>query len=197
MNAPVMAEVADQLVARGCAVFRFDWAYYTADPKAGRASKNLATEVEDMTAVVAQARRDARVAADRIFSGGKSLGSEVAWRVLAADRTLRGGLLLTPVCSRVRDGAVVSLAVENYPGLARETRPLCFIAGEQDPLGNAPILYRFAAGAGGPARVAIVSGNHTFEDPRLPAAARAEDLQRTARLVGMLAADFVARHAAP
>lgn len=194
MNAPIMKETANQLVDRGIAVYRFDWAYFTADPKAGRASRDLRTEVEDMSAVLAHARRDARVARHRIFAGGKSLGSEVAWRLLAADSELRGGLLLTPVCSRVRDGVVVSQADANYPGIATEHRPLAFIAGEQDPLCSAAVLYRFAAGAGGPVRVSIVSGNHLFEDPSLPAATRAADLQRNARMVGILAADFVARH---
>ncbi|MHB1097635.1 MAG: alpha/beta family hydrolase [Gemmatimonadaceae bacterium] len=194
MNAPVLLEVARQLVERGIAVYRFNWGYVTAGPKVGRASPNLVREVEDMAAVVAQARRDARVASDGIFVGGKSLGSMVAWRVLAADATLRGGLLLTPVCSRVRDGAVVSLAEQNYPGIATERRPLAFIAGEQDPLCSAPALYRFAAGAAGPARVSIVSGNHVFEDPTLAGDARASDLQRTVRIVGSLAADFVARN---
>ncbi|MHB8838332.1 MAG: alpha/beta family hydrolase [Gemmatimonadaceae bacterium] len=197
MNAPVLLEVARQLVERGVGVYRFNWGYVTADPKGGRASQNLVREVEDMAAVVAQARRDPRVEPDRVFVGGKSLGSMVAWRVLAADARLRGGLLLTPVCSRAKDGAIASQAEQNYPGIATERRPLSFIAGEQDPLCSAPVLYRFAAAAAGPARVAIVSGNHVFEDPRLAGDARAADLQRTVGIVGELAADFVARNLRP
>lgn len=194
MHAPVLEEATRQLVERGIAVFRFDWAYYTADPEAGRASPGLKAEVEDMSTVIAYARRDARVAQDRIFAGGKSLGSMVAWRVFEADASLRAGLFLTPVCSRTRDGVVVPMADQNYPGIATERRPLAFISGEQDPLCSAPVLYRFAAGAAGPARVALVGGNHTFEDPSLPADARAAELQRNVRNVGMLAADFVARN---
>ena len=194
MHAPVLEETAKQLVDRGIAVFRLDWAYYTADPKAGRASPGLKSEVEDMSAVVAYARRDARVATEMIFAGGKSLGSMVAWRVFAADPALRGGLFLTPVCSRTRDGVVTPVADQNYPGIATERRPIAFISGEQDPLCSAPVLYRFAAGAGGPARVALVGGNHTFEDPGLPADARPAELQRNVRNAGLLAADFVARN---
>lgn len=194
MHAPVLEETTTQLVERGIAVFRFDWAYYTADPKAGRASPGLKSEVEDMSAAVAYARRDARVAPDMIFAGGKSLGSMVAWRVFAADPALRGGLFLTPVCSRTRDGVVAPTTDQNYPGIASERRPLAFIFGEQDPLCSAPVLFRFAAGAAGAVRVAVVGGNHTFEDPDLPADARAAELQRNVRNAGMLAADFVARN---
>ncbi|MBI3568158.1 MAG: alpha/beta hydrolase [Gemmatimonadetes bacterium] len=197
MHAPVLEATTKELVARGIAVYRFDWAYYTADPKAGRASPGLKNEVEDMTSVVAYARRDARVAGDRLFAAGKSLGSLVAWRVLEADTTLRGGLLLTPVCSRTRDGIITAVADQNYPGIASERRPLAFIAGEQDPLCASPVLYGFAARAGGPARVAVVGGNHTFEEPSLPADARLTALQRNVDLAGRFAADFVARNARP
>lgn len=197
MALPIMEEVAKQLVERGVAVYRFNWAYFSTDPKAGRPSKDLLLEAEDMSAVLNHARKEQRVATDRIFVGGKSLGSGVAWNLLASNKDLRGGLLLTPVCSRVKNGAAVSEAEENYPGAALERRPLLFISGEQDPLCAATALYRFAATAAGPVRVSVLGGNHGFEIPNLSAEAGEIAKQRNATFVGYLVADFVARYAQP
>ena len=38
MALPALEQLARQLVERGVAVFRFNWAYYTKDPQAGRSS---------------------------------------------------------------------------------------------------------------------------------------------------------------
>lgn len=199
MTQPGIEQPARRLVERGIAVFRFNWAYYTKDAQAGRPSKDLALEIEDMKALVDKARGDARVASNNLFVAGKSLGSIVAWKLLRADKQLKGAVLFTPICSRRQEGAAPPLPIGDtvYPELNAETRPIAFILGEHDPLCLAPDLYRFAAGAGGPARVAVVGGNHTFEDAALAGAAATAAMHRNIELASQLAADFVATAARP
>ena len=194
MAQPAVAQPARQLVEHGIAVFRFNWAYYTNDPKAGRPSKDFMLEVEDMTAVLNRARSDPRVSADKLFIGVKSLGSLVAWNVFQSNKDLKAAVLLTPVCSRIAEGSSVPVPTGDvrYPGVAVETRPLAFILGDQDHLCAAPLLYRFAAGTGSTSRVAVIAGDHSFEIPGLTGSAAAEATLRNTRLAGMIAADFIA-----
>lgn len=195
MARPALERTARRLVAQGVAVYRFDWAYFSAGPKPGAPSPDLADELQDLTAVLAAAAAEPRVDPGRLSVGGKSLGSVLAWRALAADRSLCSGLLLTPICSQVRPGKPVPDAVadENYPGLAAEHRPLLFIAGDQDPLCSPAVLYRFAADSSGSARVAIVGGDHSFENRAFTGAAADEFRTRNTESVARLAADFIAQ----
>ncbi len=193
MALPAMEATAQALVAQGIAVFRFNWAYFTAEPR-GEPSDDLAQELKDLQAVLALARRHAKVDAGRLAVGGKSLGSLVAWRAFAADPQLRSVLLLTPVCSRVPKGETLPRleAPENYPGFEAERRPSLWIAGDKDPLCAATLLYGFAARGSGPARVAIVGGDHGYEDRTLPGAAGEAARKRNLSAVSALAAGFMA-----
>ena len=194
MGLPLMETTAKEFVARGFAVYRFNWAYFSNAAKKGEPSPGYAAEVEDMNAVLAKARDDARVAKDKVVVAGKSLGSIVAWQVLAKNRDVKGGIFLTPVCSRISESASVptSVASENYPGITKEKRPLAFVAGELDPLCAAPILYRFVAEAGGAARVLIVGGDHGFANPKITGSMGDEIMKSNVKLVALLSADFVA-----
>ena len=180
------------MLARGVAVVRFDWAYLSAPE--GLPSEGLALEHEDMLAVLDWARRDARLAEDRLFVGGKSMGSVVAWRLFAAQPRLCGALLLTPLCTRPARAGAAALAVgsENYPGHGLEARPLFLLAGDQDPQCAAADLYRFAAQAAAPARVAVLGGDHGLIDGAGPEAGHDRSEARNAELAGTLAADFIA-----
>lgn len=190
---PAMASTARALVAQGIAVFRFDWAYFSAEPR-GTPSDDLARELQDLQAVLALARRHPRVAAARLSVGGKSLGSLVAWNAFRADPQLRSVLLLTPLCSRVPEGQTLPRPelVENYPGFEAERRPSLWIAGDRDPRCAPTVLYGFAARSTGAARVALVGGDHGYEDRTLPAAAAEAALKRNLAAVSALAAGFVA-----
>lgn len=190
---PALQETARSLVASGVAVFRFDWAYATAVPQ-GRPSDDLARELEDLQAVVAAARSHPRVASKTVSVGGKSLGSIVAWRALAADASLRSGLLLTPVCSRLAKGETQprSVARENYPGFETERRPTLSISGNRDPLCDTRVLYQFASTGSGAARVAVVGGDHSYEDRSLPPAQAEAARVGNIAAVAALAAGFVA-----
>lgn len=194
MGLPAIEQTAKEMVAQRIAVYRFNWAYFSNDAKSGQPSKDYVLEIEDMTAVLTKARSDPRVAKDKIAVAGKSLGSLVAWQVLAKNKDIKGGLFLTPVCSEIQSGSAIasSIAAKNYPDIGSEKRPLAFIAGESDPLCAAPVMYQYAAQAGGSTRVAIVGGNHGFANPKLTGALGDEAMKSNVRIVALLSADFVA-----
>lgn len=195
MDLPVLAETAAQLLARGFAVWRFNWAYFTADPAGGRPSDELTHEREDLLAVLDRALADPRVARERVFVGGKSMGSVVAWSVLRERPAVRGAVLLTPVCGRVVAGVPVAEFDQNYPGVADERRPLLLVSGDQDPLCAPSVLYRLAALPSGPVRVAVLDGNHGLEAPAGSVDEREAARRHNAALAATLVADFVAAHA--
>lgn len=196
MSLPAMEATARALTEQGIAVFRFNWAYFSAEPP-GQPSDDLSKELQDLQAVLAVARQHPRVLANQLSVGGKSLGSLVAWRALTADPQLRSALLLTPVCSRVPKGEKQprSEAKENYPGFETERRPTLLISGDSDPLCASSSLYEFAAVRAGTARLAIVGGDHSFEHRALPAAAAEAARKRNLAAVSALAASFVAEFA--
>ena len=193
MALPALEQTALRLVEQGIAVYRFNWAYFSDKSKGGTPSDDLSTELEDLRAVLAMARTEPRVNPRQLSVGGKSLGSLLAWRAFTADPSLRSGLFLTPVCSRVPKGqtSVVEVADENYPHLAQEHRSMAFIAGDRDPLCAPAVLYRFAAKAGKTARVAVVGGDHGFGNRTLTGEAAAQAQSRNIAAVARLAADFV------
>lgn len=193
MNLPAISQTAKRLVAGGVAVYRFNWAYMASKVKGAGPSDNLTNELEDLSAVIASVRADSRIDPARVSVGGKSLGSVVAWRVLSRDAALRSGLFLTPICSRLPQGATeaVPLVEENYPGIGSEKRPTAFIAGDSDPLCSPSVLYRAAASFRGPVRVAIVGGDHGFGNRSLKAPAAEEFLNRNIETVSAASLSFV------
>lgn len=82
MRLPAMTRTAKALVDQGMAVYRFDWSYFTAEPK-GNPSADLSSELRDMQEVIATARRDERVDPDRVSWAASR------WALLS-----RGGRLL-------------------------------------------------------------------------------------------------------
>lgn len=193
MTLPALEETARSLTEQGIAVFRFNWAYFTTEPK-GQPSSDLSKELQDLQAVVAAARKHRKVAAQNVSVGGKSLGSLVAWRALSADSQLRSALLLTPVCSRVLKGETLprSEAKQNYPGFETERRPTLWISGDKDPLCAPAVLYGLAGTNPSAARIAIVGGDHSYENRALPLAAAEAARKRNIAAVSVLAASFVA-----
>jgi pimeloyl-ACP methyl ester carboxylesterase len=124
--------------------------------------------------------------------GGKSLGSLVAWLAFAADPSLRSALFLTLLCGMVLKGEAVSPeARKNYPGFETERRPMLFVTGSSDPFCAAPALYQLAASGSGAARVAIVEGDHGYEEPGLAPPAAEAARKRNLAAVAALAAAFM------
>ena len=193
MGLPAMEATARSLTEQGIAVFRFNWAYFTTEPK-GQPSEDLSTELQDLQAVLMAARKHPRVEPKNVSVGGKSLGSLVAWRALAADSQLRSALLLTPVCSRVPKGETLprSEAQLNYPGFDAERRPTLWISGDKDPLCAISVLYGFIGARAETARVAVVGGDHSYENRALPAAAAETARRRNLAAVSVQSASFVA-----
>jgi len=192
---PALAQTAQQLVAHGIAVYRFNWAYFSNNPKAGRPSDDLLNELEDLQSVLKLARAEPRVAQDKVSVGGKSLGSLVAWKALSADPSLRAGVLLTPVCSRTSDGQSQDFSDTNYPGISAELRPVLFVAGDRDPLCAPRVLYAFAAKSQGRARVAIIGGDHGFENKTLVGSAVDAARNRNISLLSHISASFIVENA--
>lgn len=159
---PLMERLSKDLVARGVAVVRFNWAYFVKDPKTGKPSDNLSSEIEDMQTVLAASKKLARIDARRIAVGGKSLGSLVSWRLLRDDVSLRAGALLTPVCTEYITNDTNDAVLENYPNLSANTRPLLLVSGDEDPLCPNRYLYTAAAKIGAGARVIVAGGDHSF-----------------------------------
>ena len=192
MRLPALQETAKALVRSGVAVFRFDWAYFTAEPR-GRPSQELVRELQDLQAVISGARHHSKVDPHRIAVGGKSLGPGVAWRAFAADTSLRSALLLTPICSRMPNGesGPKSEAEENYPGFSRQARPVLLVSGDMDPLCAPQVLLQFAAMGSGKTRVAIVGGDHGFESRAIDPTVAEAERNRQVAAVAAVAASFV------
>lgn len=193
MRLPLLEQTSQALVRQGVAVFRFDWAYMGPAVK-GRPSADLSHELSDLQAVVTLARKSQDVDAARVAVGGKSLGSVVAWRAFLADPALRAAIMITPICSRVPPGhtAPRSEADENYPGFAAQGRPILWLAGDQDPLCAPTPLMHFVATGAGRARLAIVGGDHSLEDPQRPPSAAASALARHVLAAAVVTASFAA-----
>jgi predicted alpha/beta-hydrolase family hydrolase len=192
MALPAMELTARALAEQGFAVFRFNWTYFTAEPRR-QPSPDLSVESQDLQAVIAAARAHDRVDERSVSVGGKSLGSVVAWRAFVADPKLRSALLLTPVCSRVPRGETTPKpeAKENYPGLESERRPSLWIAGDSDPLCSTSVLYTFAATGPKATRVAIVGGDHSFENRALSVSEAEAFRARNLLSVSTMAVGFV------
>lgn len=193
MALPALETTASALANQGVAVFRFNWGYFSSEPR-GQPSPDLSKELQELQAVLEAARSHPRVSAEHLSVGGKSLGSVVAWRALAANRNLRSGLFLTPICSRLTKGETVprSEAAENYRGFESEQRPTLWVSGDRDPLCSPTVLYGFAATGAKAARVAVVGGDHSYEDRQLSQSAAQAARNRNLSAVSAVAAAFVA-----
>lgn len=146
---PLVAQLGIRARALGYAVFTFDWAYRAAKE---RPSEDLSTEVEDLQAVLTWARQHPRVDTSRLFLGGKSLGSLVAYRAFREDADLAGLMLWTPVC---RDE-------QNYPDLDEEARPIGVFLGDRDPLCPLGDLYDWLDDTDGSVAVQVYAGDHSL-----------------------------------
>jgi len=166
--------VENVLIKHNIAVFRFEWAYYVKDKNGKPSDSDRVPEIEDFRTVVSLAKADKRVDANAIIVGGKSRGTIIAWQTLRADPGLKGILQLTPVCTK--DGFTVD---QLYPELQLESRPSLWISGDADPACSNKKLYNFLSDSGGPARIAILRGDHGL------------GLENSSSLAAELAADFV------
>ncbi|MFD1121447.1 alpha/beta family hydrolase [Methylophilus flavus] len=174
MKQKINEVVERELLKNNIAVYRFEWAFYVKDKNSKPSDADRSPEIEDFSTVVALAKADKHVNTKSIIVGGKSRGTIIAWQVLRNDPSLKGILQLTPVCSK--EGFT---ADQLYPELGDERRPSIWIAGDADSACNINTLYSFLARAGGPARAAIVVGDHGLAG------------ESTSHLAAAFSADFV------
>jgi len=136
MDQPLTGGLAKAVAQAGFAALRFDWRFYK---QAGaRPSEGLTTEVADLNEIVAFARSDNRLDADRIFLAGKSLGSVVTWRVASSASQIRAAYLLTPICRQLGENGRNA----NYQGLLATEKSIVLVFGNRDPLCPLPNLYK-------------------------------------------------------
>jgi dienelactone hydrolase len=168
MDLPLLTELAESLTSQGYVVYRFNWNYFSAEPK-GEPTLDGEKEILDMQAVVALARQDARVDEERLLVAGKSLGSRIAYRVFQRDPALKALALLTPVCTSLYDDkdelrpVPVPSGEENYPGLASLSRPVLFATSDQDPNCQLTMLFDFLKPFGSRYPMTVVGGNHSWD----------------------------------
>lgn len=168
----------------GFTIVRFEWAYCLKDPSQPIPSTDLKNEIEDFVAVLEFAKTHESVDADKITLAGKSLGSAVAYSVFRANPSARALALLTPICSYTTDEAGLPLnqplrvCEENYPGLAKEVRPVQMAMGDRDSLCLLDVLYDYLKDSSGNIHVNVAAGDHGF---RLKQADGSPDAKRTSR----------------
>ncbi|MBO9689662.1 MAG: hypothetical protein J7598_23930 [Mitsuaria chitosanitabida] len=192
LRKPLMDRLARVLCERGIAVLRFNWAYLDVTPK-GAPSDDLSVELAELQAVIAFARDDARLRTDRLVVAGKSMGSVVAARAFAADASLAGAVLLTPLLSQPGAAPLATTdGAERYYGeLRADHRPSLLVSGDQDPYCDPRDLHRFATASTAAMRVAVVDGDHGFGTPGLTGDAADAALARSHDVVARRVADFM------
>lgn len=192
MHRPVIAQVASHLLTQGFAVFRFNWAFYIADPVHGQPADDLAAELQDLRLVLNLAKNDARIQQEQISVAGKSFGSIVAWRVFRDDATLKNCALLTPLCTAAESGGdELSLVKENYPGAELEGKPVLMLAGNADPHCELATLHQFAASTSAKLNIIELDGNHSLEIPDADAATAASKFDRNLQLLAEHIQEFL------
>src|SRR5262245_37364955 len=152
---PLMAKGAQALADAGFVAIRFDWAYFTAK---GEPSADLATEVADLDAAFAFAKKQEGVT--RVLVAGKSLGSMTAvrWGVKHKDDAA-GFALLTPPMNDPDDPSKASDRMTGFEKLGDGT---LLVVGDNDPQCDLAVLYHALDVTGSRQRVVIVPGDHGF-----------------------------------
>lgn len=168
MDLPLVKDLANMAAQNGFVVYRFNWNYFTTEPK-GQPSEDLSKEIEDMQTVVAYAKQDPRVDPTKVVIAGKSLGTMVSFPIFVKDSSIVGLILMTPICTDPDTGKAIG--EESYPALASQTRPIAMVLGNQDALCSIPMLYDFVKGTKGNVSVNVFGGGHslTFGKPGDPA----------------------------
>ena len=186
---PMLENLSQSLKAQGVAVVRFDWAYFSKDPKSGKPSDGLKTELEDFRGVLKSLKQFKSLDLGRLALGGKSLGTLVAWQVFRDEPTAVASVLLTPVCISQNDDKATEATFENYVGLKENSRPLLLLAGEVDPICPSPFLYNAASRIVGGTRAVVIGGDHSFRVKDIADAKQQSELNLD--LAVRIATDFV------
>jgi uncharacterized protein len=154
MERVLTADLAGAATASGFASLRFNWRFQGSGGTGP--SEGLVTEVQDLEEVVAFARADARMDAERLFLAGKSMGSIVSYRVSSKNPGIQATYLLTPICRQLDETGGNSL----YPKLLQSDKPIVLALGNRDPLCPLPNLYRWLGSANENIVTIVFGGDH-------------------------------------
>lgn len=154
--------LALEAVKNDVKLVRLYWAYCLTEPTGG--PNSLKEEIEDFQTALHYIREDLSVPAEKIWLGGKSLGSFVSYEVFQKENASPGLILLTPVCTQEdeKTGASTNSMNEFYPGLKNEKRPVLLVQGDQDGLCLSRHLDEYLKEAPAHFRLLRVPGNHGF-----------------------------------
>jgi predicted alpha/beta-hydrolase family hydrolase len=170
----LMTKGAQALADAGFVAVRFDWAYFTAK---GEPSADLATELADLDAAVAFAKKQEGVT--RVLVAGKSLGSAVTVKWGAAHKDAAAGFaLLTPPLSDPDDPTGMDARMTGFEKLGDST---LLVVGDNDSLCDLAVLYRALNTTGSRQRVVIVPGDHGFVEGARDSAETAENVDLVVR----------------
>ena len=155
MHAAALVTVADALAAAKIPSLRFNFRYKAAGRRAPDRAPVLEASVRE---AVAELASRAKVPAERIVLGGRSMGGRIGSMVAADDGALGLVLLGYPLHP---PGRPAQLRVEHFPRLRM---PALFVSGTRDSFGTPEELRRETKKIKG--RVAfhwIESGDHGFK----------------------------------
>jgi predicted esterase len=126
--------IAEEAKVNGFTVINLHWAYCVADPKNGQPADDLSDVTEDFLSALEYARKELKFTDDKIFIGGKSLGSLVSAPIFQSQKQISGLVLLTPVCTEIDPNTKIhkNIFSEYYPELDLETRPVLLAQGNED-----------------------------------------------------------------
>lgn len=154
--------IAAEAKIHGFTVVRMYWAYCLTEPT-GMVSNDYLFEKEDVVTALDHVRSELKFDDSAIFIGGKSLGSFIGFDVFRETPTLRGLVMLTPVCTDSTDPKRTTNAFSaNYPGLDLESRPILFAQGNADPLCETRHFQEYLFGKPANFVPLVVSGDHGF-----------------------------------
>lgn len=164
---PLVKDLAIAAAKKGYVAIRFNWEYCKFDAAAGKctgdASMDLVPETEDLMTVVRYAKSLPNVNSNQIILAGKSLGSLVGHTVFAKDKSLKGFVLMTPVCTGEDSaGKPVPAGEANYSGLLEETRPVVLVKGNTDPSCETGMMYDWLRAAKQPIPAVVLGGDHSM-----------------------------------
>lgn len=151
--------IAAEAKNQGFTLVRLYWAYCLQVP-AGGPSQDLSTEREDLVTALSYVREQLGIAATNIFVGGKSLGTFVSFDVFRSEKSLRGLVMLTPVCT---DGETnLNVFAQYYPDLSAETRSILVAQGNADPLCDTGHFQEYLKDKPNNFVPLVVKGDHGF-----------------------------------
>jgi len=155
MHAATLTSVADALAGARIPSLRFNFPYRAAGRRAPDRPPVLEAAARDAAAELA---RRARVTADRIVYGGRSMGGRIGSMVAAQDGALGLALLGYPLHP---PGKPEQLRVEHF---AKLCMPVLFVSGTRDAFGAPAELKRNAKKIKGKVTFHwIESGDHGFK----------------------------------